>query len=237
MISVVIPAFNEENSITKCLNALNRQETTKEFEVVVVDNASTDKTVQVVKSFKGKIQVRLISERKKGRSPARRAGFSAARGEILLSTDADGEVSPNWVEVLVKELSKPDVVAVSGTCCIDDCSGLVNWIVNTFQPILMHIYKLIFHHYWLSGFNFGIKKKIYNKSGGFNPNLNIQEDTDLAFRVFKLGKIKFIKSPSVKVSGRRFKNGVLRGFVPYVTSFFIYYFMKDEDKVNLSDVR
>src|SRR6185369_10450324 len=126
MISVVIPAFNEEHTIGLCLKALVRQNTKRPFEVIVVDNNSTDQTVKADEKFKKILNLKIISQKEKGRGPARQAGFKAASGEIILSTDADATVYPEWIETLVSTLEKSDAIAVTGPCRIDD----QHWFTN-----------------------------------------------------------------------------------------------------------
>lgn len=72
MISVIIPAYNEEQNITRCLNALTVQKTNKKFEVILVDNNSTDGTVELANKFNNKLNLKIVTETKKGRSPARK---------------------------------------------------------------------------------------------------------------------------------------------------------------------
>lgn len=236
-VSVVIPAFNEEKMLSACLTALSKQHYAGFIEVIVVDNNSTDKTADVAATFKGKLPIRVIHEKLKGRSPARRAGFAAAKGDILFSTDADTIVPPTWIEDIVPYFSTPTIAAVTGTCKIEDCSKRINTTFNLLQPQFMKQYRLVFGHYWLSGFNFAIRKEAYERSGGFDPSLNAQEDTDLAFRVHKIGKIKFINQPKVIFSGRRMKNGLILGLYPYAKSYGMYLLNKRGNHVVLSDVR
>ena len=102
MISVVIPAYNEEENITKSLGAFLGQTTKLSYEIILVDNASTDKTVEIAAKYVGKLPLKIIKENKKGRGPARRAGFTKAKGDIIFSTDADAQVPPDWIEKLGK---------------------------------------------------------------------------------------------------------------------------------------
>lgn len=235
--SIVIPAYNEERTLSKTLDSLKKQRFKNNFEVIVVDNNSTDETAQIAYTYKDNLNIKVIREEKKGRSPARRAGFAQARGEIILSTDADTIVPENWVEKMGAYFNDEDIIAVTGRSKIIDCSLRVNLLFNFLQPIFMHAYRIVFGHYWLSGFNFAIRKDVYIKAGGFNPNLNSQEDTELAFRVSRLGKIKFINSPIVIVSGRRFQQGLLQGFYVYIKSYIFYFFLKNEEKTFLPDIR
>lgn len=236
MISVVIPAFNEEKTIGECLNSLLNQNTTQQFEVIVVDNNSNDKTVEIVNRYKDKLSLKIIPEKIKGRGAARWKGFNLASGEIILSTDADTILPKSWIETFCKTLKESNSIAVTGPSKITDCGFITNTIFNFLQPQSMRIYKLFSGHYFLSGFSFGIYKNIYEKSGGFNKNLNAQEDIELSFKVSKLGKIKFISNLPVIFSGRRFKKGLLRGFLSYIKTFIGYFYYKNE-KVILPDIR
>lgn len=236
LVSIVIPAYNEEKTIGDCLTALTHQVSAPPFEVVVVDNVSTDKTVTVVNRFADRLNVRLISESVKGRGAARRAGFAKARGGLLLSTDADSYVPPNWLKKLTESLQQDQIAAVTGTMRIMDQGWLTNALVNVLQPLSMRLYRFIFGHYWLSGFNFEIRRDVYQKSGGFMSELNIQEDIELSFRISRLGKILFLPDMPVTVSGRRFNNGLIRGMVPYIKTF-IKFFGRGDTQVMLDDVR
>ncbi|HSW47818.1 MAG TPA: glycosyltransferase [Candidatus Saccharimonadales bacterium] len=218
MISVVIPAFNEEKTIGKCIESLIYQTTNEKYEVIVVDNASTDKTYQIASKYKKRLDLKLIKEPKKGRGAARFAGFRKATGAIILSLDGDSIAPKNWIEKLIKPLADPKIVAVTGTGRVENSTIRINKTFNVLQPVSMFGYRLLFRHFWLTGFNFAIQADIYKKAGGFNPEVGSYEDTDLTFRVAKLGKIKFINLP-VTVDGRRMKNGIIKGSIPYVTGF------------------
>lgn len=235
MISVVIPAYNEEGNISACFDALVKQKTNRQFEVILVDNNSTDETVKEAKKYLPKLDLKIVLEKQKGRSPARKKGFEKSRSNIILSTDADGEVPENWVETMARELGNQEMVAITGPCSFSGLSRYKTAWLNWFQPFAMRAYRLVFGHYWLSGFNFGIKRAAYIKSGGFNPVINIQEDVDLSFRVSKLGNIKYVNLP-VSVSGRRFRQGIVKPMWPYVKTWFDFFILKKKNIV-LSDVR
>lgn len=216
-VSIVIPAYNEEKYLSLALQSLTNLQTKKSFEVIVVDNNSSDNTAQLAKSFQDKLNLRVILEKKQGRGAARKKGFDEAKGRIIVSLDADTKVYPDWLDILTDPLLD-GVVATTTSCKIIDCSSLTNVIFNFIQPKAMALYRIFSGHYWLSGFSFAILKSVYHKSGGFDPGLQAQEDLDLSFRVAKLGKIKFVNKPVI-FSGRRFKDGLLVGFYDYVRSF------------------
>lgn len=234
MISVVIPAYNEEKNIARCLEGFTKQKTREAFEIILVDNNSADRTVKIAKTYLTKIPLRIISEPKKGRGHARASGFSHAKGNIILSTDADAVVPPDWIEHMARSFDSPQVVAVTGTGKMIDASSWKNTIATYTLPMAMHLYALLHRHYWLSGFNFGIRKVIYKKSGGFRP-INGLEDIDLGFRVYKIGKIAY-KPIWVYMSGRRFDKSVFKGIGSYLSGYIDYRIRKKTD-VFLSDIR
>lgn len=218
-VSVVIPAFNEEKYIGDTLFSLlkSEQQTHINYEVILVDNNSKDKTIERALKFKDGMNLRIIKEASQGRGAARARGFKEALGEIVLSADADTIFYKGWVEKLTNAI-KEDVVAVTTSCKIVDLSSFSNAVFNFIQPVSMLLYKIFLGHFWLSGFSFGILKEVYQKSGGFDISLQAQEDLDLSFRVAKFGKIVFINKPVI-FSGRRFKKGLIIGIWDYLKSF------------------
>lgn len=219
-VSVVIPAFNEEKYIGETLFSLlkSEQQTRINYEVILVDNNSSDQTSKVAAKFKDGMNLKVIYEKKQGRGAARARGFKAASAEIILSADADTILYKGWVDKLTNTIKNDDVVAVTTSCKIVDSNPIKNALFNFTQPVLMVLHRIIFGHYWLSGFSFGILKSVYQKSGGFDTLLQAQEDLDLSFRVSKLGKIKFLNKPVI-FSNRRFKKGLLMGFSEYLKTF------------------
>lgn len=217
--SIVIPAYNEEDYIGACLQSLTWQKTKNKFEVVVVDNNSTDKTNEVAKSYKDKLNIRVIVEKKQGRGVARWRGFEEAQGKIIFSTDADTILPENWIESFMKHFQKKDVVAVTSLCNIDEPSRVDKAIFKFFVLLANEGHRIALGHYWLSGFSYAIRKNAYIKSGKINKDLDALDDIDLGRRVKKLGKIKLVRNLPVLSSSRRFKNGVTRGLAGYVKPF------------------
>ncbi len=236
MISVVIPAYNEEKDIAKTLESLVSQKTTIPFEVIVVDNNSTDKTINVVKKFSKKLTLRTFTQKQKGRGIARATGFGKARGDIVFSMDADTVVPTGWIETTLNYFKDPTTVAVTGSWKVEDCKGFTKWFLNNCQTFAMIPYLFYRGHYWLTGFNFAILSSVYKKAGGFNAALNAHEDIDLTERVRKFGKIRYAKDAQVITSGRRYTNGLLRGLWSYQEIGIKVFLFKDK-KIVLKDQR
>lgn len=111
MISVIVPAYNAEQTLGDCLAALERQTVGRdEYEVIVVDDGSTDGTAEVVRSH----DVRLIQQENAGPASARNRGARAARGDLLLFTDADCAPAEDWIARISEPFSEPEVVGAKG---------------------------------------------------------------------------------------------------------------------------
>lgn len=220
MISVVIPARNEESTLAATLDSLVAQQYEGSFEVVLVDNGSSDDTVRVAEAYMDRLSLRIVEEPVRGRGAARAAGFKIALGEIILSTDADTVVPPQWIDSLAGRLDRDNtIVAVTGTCIIADCRRRTNRLFNVLQPNFMRAYRIVFGHFWLTGNNFGVTREAYCTAGGFDPSLRDQEDMELGFRLQRVGRIRFFRQPAVLTSGRRYHDGLINGLLGYVKAF------------------
>lgn len=110
-ISVVIPARNSAETIGLCIEALLAQSTARgEYEVIVVDDGSTDGTAAIAEGE----GTRVLSQPHHGPAAARNLGLREARGEIVLFTDADCIPTSTWIEEMTKPFADPDVVGVKG---------------------------------------------------------------------------------------------------------------------------
>ncbi|CAN5188434.1 hypothetical protein BH09PAT1_BH09PAT1_5500 [soil metagenome] len=236
MISVVIPAYNEEKTLPLLLESFIHQTSKKPYEIILVNNNSTDNTDKIANSFKDRLPIHVILEKQKGRGPARRTGFATAKGEIILSTDADAILPPTWIETMSNYFHDITVSAVTGTCVIKDLNFIDREIFNFIQPKLMFGYRLVWGHYWLTGSNFGIRKIDYEKAGGFDISLNAMEDIHLSPKVHQTGKIILNSSLPVTVSGRRFEDNLFKGLFEYGWSF-TGYRLRGRQKAHLRDNR
>lgn len=235
VISVIVPAYNEEGEISACLAALSEQVAAEAFEVIVVDNGSTDKTSEVAQRFSSQLDIRVVPEPKKGRGQARATGCRVARGEIFFSTDADAKVPPEWLSEMTKKLRDTGAVAVVSNATISDCRPITNWLFNVGAPLYTFLYRVCAGHYFLPGFSFAIRRDIYELSGGFNPELNAMEDVELSWRVQKFGAIRLVRNVKIVFSGRRFRKGFFRGVWGYVPPFVDA--LRHRTTATLSDIR
>jgi glycosyltransferase involved in cell wall biosynthesis len=228
-ISVVIPAFNEEKFLPKCLESLKNQDF-KNFEVIVVDNNSTDKTAQITKEF-GSI---LLSEKKQGVAFARQKGFLKARGKIIASTDADTILPQNWLSRIFEEFKKDkNLVAFGGSCIF--CSGPLSakLAARYLLSLLLLLDKKFFGGWSLMGCNFALRKGAFLKIGGFNTNLKLNEDIEISYRLRKIGKVILDPNFKVKTSGRRYRHGLIFGLINYAPTTIFRLVFKKFDKFQI----
>jgi glycosyltransferase involved in cell wall biosynthesis len=202
-VSVIIPAFNEEAYIEDCLKYLQYQ-IEKPFEIIVIDNNSTDKTVELAKKFK---DVRIISEKKQGITFARNAGFNEAKGDILARTDADTRVQPDWIKKIKEAFEKDEkLLGLSGPGHYYDIPDMVqykNWVT----VIAPKFIKLFMNHDGMLGFNMAIRKTAWDliKNEICLDDSHIHEDADLAIHLAKHGKVFLDETLVVQTSLRQLK--------------------------------
>ena len=229
--SFVVPAFNEEALIGKCLSAIFAEVEASGVaaEVIVADNGSTDKTAAIVRSFPG---AKLVEESVRGVVAARRAGHLAATGNFIAHIDADVILPPGWLAVALGEFkSDPALVCVSGPCKFYDLSAFKRFLIAAYFGVAYSLYIVIRYVLrcgsMVQGGNFMIRAGALEKVGGFSSKYQFYgEDADIALRLSKVGKVKFTLAMWCYSSGRRMAaEGVaavgLRYALNYVWAIFV----------------
>ena len=215
-VSVVIPAYNEEKNIARCLEALSEQDFSLPYEIIVVDNNSADKTSDIAHRF----GVKVLLEKKKGVGHARQTGFDQAKGEIIASSDADTIQPKDWLTKIYQLFKKyPRLVGVSGPFVFIDKGRFFNRFVKMLTPSIIVLDKIMGrgkNHY--TGMNFAVRKDVFKQVGGFNTNLRFGEDIDLSKRMGKVGRIRFTPKLRVLTSSRRWQ--VNKELITYLTNYF-----------------
>lgn len=214
-ISVVIPAYNEEKNIRAVLKHVFDQKVAP-YEVIVVDNNCVDKTAEIAREMGAKV----IHEKVQGLTPARNAGFNAAKGDVIARTDADTQVPRNWLEKIDKAFSKdPKLVGLSGPIVYYDLKmGQLTALVKVYRQTC----KLIYGSEIMIGPNLAIRKSAWKKIKDevCMDDKNVHEDIDLSIHISEVGKVHFDKSFIVKTSGRRIKHNPTSFFFGYTKKHF-----------------
>jgi glycosyltransferase involved in cell wall biosynthesis len=224
-ISVVVPALNEEKYIKYLFDGLSRQ-IFKNFEVIVVDGNSSDRTRDIAK----KNHAKVIIEKKRGIGLARNAGARIARGRIIVFIDADTKPSPMLLDSYHTGMEH-DVVAATGPILpLEDAKKTISlgyrFVSTLFVRLTINIGRPA-----LVGSNFAVQKKAFNRVHGFDKRFMTYEDWDLSARMKKLGRMLYIDDALVYTSVRRVQQwGVFGYFMFYVGNFFRYHFLKMPNK-------
>jgi rSAM/selenodomain-associated transferase 2 len=189
MISVIIPAYNEEENIVCCIEAVQHQG--DDIEIIVADGGGTDRTVELAGRLKGVIVVR----EGKGRGGQMNAGASRANGEILLFLHADTTLEEGWSQALAGALRDSSVVGGAFTFAIDN-PGKKYRAVEQWVKLRCSLLKLPYGDQGIF-----IRKEIFEKLGGYE-NIPLMEDVDFMERMKGLGKIVILEKKAA-TSGRR----------------------------------
>lgn len=215
-ISVVIPAFNEEEYLPNCLEALQKQTYPKDrFEIIVVDNNSSDRTAEIAKSM----GARVVNEKQQGHVFAVNKGMLSANGEIIANTDSDSEVGEKWLEIIEKVFQDEEIAALTGPVTYT----LKSKVKRKLMRASYHIYLKI--HFALgkpslAGVNLALRKDVFHKIKGMDTRYHIFGDVELGLRIKKVGKVVYCKDIPVLASPRRWEKGSLEDYYKYLNSYF-----------------
>ncbi len=220
--SVVVGALNEEKYIGRTLETINAQASAPHsIEVLVGDGYSEDDTAKIAKGFGAKV----VLEKNRSAAWERQAAANEAKGEIICFTDADALVPKEWVKRIASEFERdPKLVLVYGPVYFSDTPS---W-QKSVSKIAMGLYLGVLAFFGLHnpiGSNIGVRRAAFSRVKGFNTSLITAEDLDLARRMAKVGKIKYVPGVHLHASARRVKKwGYLKFTWYHILNGFRYHF-------------
>jgi len=221
MLSIITPTLNEENFLSLLLESIKGQDF-PEYEMIVADAGSKDKTVAIAENYKATVVP--------GGLPAkgRNEGAKIAKGELFLFLDADVVLPDNFLNRVLKEFKERNLDVAS--FCLDSQSEkksekflynfFYNWPIIIFENILSHGSQAIL-----------VKKEIFEKVKGFDESIKFAEDHNFVRRIKKIGKFGVIRSAKILSSPRRFeKDGWLLTYFRYIIAEIYMIFVGDIKK-------
>jgi glycosyltransferase involved in cell wall biosynthesis len=238
-LSFVVPAYNEEAYLPACLESILSQTDPRTTnlpagtcEIIVVNNASTDRTREVALRYPG---VTVVDEPRKGLTFARQAGFAASTGALIANVDADSRLTPGWVSKVLTTFAEAEASAAAKSNAAAKSSAaakpeaprplaafsgpLVYYDLTPRQRVLVHVFYLTawttyaINRYLLrvgsmvQGGNFVVSRASLEAIGGFNTAISFYgEDTDIARRLNDVGEVRFTFDLKMSSSARRLKS-------------------------------
>lgn len=191
MISVIVPVYNGAQTIASCLKALLNQTVPRsQYEVIVVDDGSTDETREVVKRF----DVRLLSQPNRGPAAARNFGASQARGEILLFTDADCVPKRDWIEAMLKPFADLEIVGAKGVYKTRQRELIARFVQIEYEDKYDKMRKDKYIDF-VDTYSAAYRKTVFEENGGFDPTFPRAsgEDVEFSYRLAQRGyKMVFV---------------------------------------------
>lgn len=196
-ISIVIPLYNKEKHILDTIKCIENQ-TFKNYEIIVVNDGSTDNSQKIVESYTG-CSLRIISQKNQGAAHARNVGVKSAKFDYVAFLDADDYWESNYLESMVNLIEEyPDAgiygsnytIIENGKSHVLEYPGIVlekGYIENYF------ISGKMYTPLWTSAVI--IKKELFIKLGGFPTKCKVCEDIDLWCRIAATQKIAYINKP------------------------------------------
>jgi glycosyltransferase involved in cell wall biosynthesis len=200
MISVIIPAYNEEKLLPETFAALRLAVGTIDAEIIVVDNESTDSTREIAVEF----GARVISESVHNIARVRNAGAEVATGDILVFVDADTRVDATLVERILAEMSDPKCLGGGVAVKYEPTSRKLNYYYLEFCMFIGRLFRM------RQGALQFCRADTFRELGGFDATIYVGEDVEFQWRLARLArrsgsKVVFIDHPPVVTSSRRFE--------------------------------
>ena len=184
MVSVVICAYNAERTMLPCLESLRRLQYPN-FEVIIVDDGSRDRTAAIAADFP---EFRLIRQPNKGLSVARNVGLHAARGEIIAYTDSDCVVDPHWLSMMVRAMTEGGFDGCGGPNYAPHEEGWVEGCVAASPGAPSHVLTGDDRAEHLAGCNMFFRKAALTQIDGFDPQFTAAgDDVDVCWRMLDTG--------------------------------------------------
>ena len=189
-VSIIIPTFNGASRIGHCLDALRKQTAGRSVEVLVVNDGSTDNTVDVVKRYSG---VRLITQANAGPAAARNRGALEARGTIILFTDDDCVPMPDWLDAMLAPFEDTEVVGVRGVYRTRQDGLAARFVQIEYEDRYRRMARLPSIDF-IDTYSAAFRRDRFLEMTGFDTSFPVAcaEDADLSYRMSARGwKMKF----------------------------------------------
>jgi glycosyltransferase involved in cell wall biosynthesis len=194
-ISVIVPVYNGGRKIRRCVRALKQQNTERSYEIIVVDDGSTDGSLQGIEAF----GVRVVRQSNQGPAAARNLGVQEARGEIVLFTDGDCEPVQDWIDQMVGRLEDPAISGVKGSYLTRQKRIVARFVQREYESKYERMKRDDFIDF-IDTYAAAFVKADFLAAGGYDTRFRTAsvEDQEFSFRMWAMG-FRMVFNPDAKV--------------------------------------
>ncbi len=189
--SIVVPVYNRPEEVRELLESLQKQDFSKDFEVVIVEDGSSESSEDIVKLFQDNLQISYYYKENSGPGDSRNFGMQKAKGNYFIILDSDCILPKQYLSEVDKELKKEFVHCFGGPDAADasftTVQKAINYVMTSFLTTggIRGGEKAV-GKFQPRSFNMGISKDAFERAGGFG-RIHPGEDPDLTFRIWKAG--------------------------------------------------
>lgn len=196
LVTIVIPAFNEESVIEHTILSIERNKYPKK-EIIIVNDGSTDNTKELALKAAKNTHIRVIDIERQGRANAVNEGVRASEGKIILVTDADVIVAENWIEKMVAPFVDPKIGAVGSPIYSHEPKTFIQKWQQAYNLVVLDFFKRCMDSVngmlFISGASGGFRKEALEKIGFFDKKLRTLATMDVTIRIKKAGyKVRYV---------------------------------------------
>ena len=199
MISIITPTYNRAHLLPRMVNSVINQ-TNKDWELIIVDDGSTDNTVEIVQPFLNDTRIKYIKKENSGAAHTRNVGAENSKGGYITFLDSDDEAKPEWLQEVITEVNNSNSQLICCGCDVIDNHGNlieINLPVSDTELFGTKDYKMI-------GGVYIVKREIFIAVGGFDNELTSGQHSELSFRLLPYifnsgGKIVNIYNSLIKI--------------------------------------
>ncbi|UJH69332.1 glycosyltransferase [Allomuricauda sp. SCSIO 65647] len=189
--SIIIPVFNRPIEVDELLQSLVDQDFDEDFEVVIVEDGSTETATDVIEKYRGRLTIAYFQKENTGPGDSRNYGMKHAKGDYFIILDSDCLLPPHYLGEVNRELHKDFVHCFGGPDTAHKSFTVTQKAINyamtsTLTTGGIRGNKTAIDKFQPRSFNMGLSKEVFQKTNGFG-NIHPGEDPDLTFRVWRLG--------------------------------------------------
>lgn len=199
LVSVIIPVYNAEKYIVETLESVFCQ-TYGNYEVIVVNDGSTDNSMEVIKPFSGRSNFRIVHQINSGPSRARNEGIKAARGTYCAFLDADDIMLPDRLALQVKVLDeRPDAGLTYSDLITFNENGVIHSTKKEFiRPHSGDVLRQLLKENFITTSTVLLRRECFDKVSFFDENIRHSEDYKMWLNIAKIYKVQYLDLPLVK---------------------------------------